>query len=294
MQLWSTWDLYGIFYTRGGVSTTPLVQDILQVPQGSNACCSFYCNVVEVIICNFEHLGPLWNILHKGSIDISEVLSLPHMFWSALISTELQRLSADQNHAYTFSSHFGWKATWKWPTQHHSALNHWKLWSELISAAQSVQWWSVHSMLDHWMLIRTEWHWTELDFTCCYYINNKKKCRSKDWTIAFTYITWPTLTILPLSHTVFIRHRTIILYMSFLCAPSQTSLGKHRCLIWCQTTLNPFLFLHHHHPPQCPHSAASPPRLLPPPPTTVTDHPQPTPHPCQWRRQHLATPRHSP
>jgi len=64
----------------GGVSTTPLVQDILQVPKGSNACCSFYCNVVEVIICNFEHLGPLWNILHKGSIDISlvqDILQIP-------------------------------------------------------------------------------------------------------------------------------------------------------------------------------------------------------------------------
>ena len=41
--------------------------------------------------------------------------------------------------------------------------------------------------------------------------------------------------------------------MSFSHAPSQTSLGKHRRSIWCQTTLNPFLFLHHHHPPRCPH-----------------------------------------
>jgi len=205
--------------------------------------------------------------------------------WQGLVSPPHVLISADQNYAYTFSSHFGWKATRQWPTQHHSVL---------ISTDQSAQCWSVHSMLDHWMLIRTEWHWTELDFTCCYYINNKKKCRSKDWTIAFTYITWPTLTILPLSHTVFIRHRTIILYMSFSCAPSQMSLGKHWHLIWCQTTLNPFLFLHHHHPPWRPHSAASPPHLPPPLLTTITNHPQPTPHPCQWRWQHLAMPRHLP
>ena len=155
-----------------------------------------------------------------------------------------------------------------------STDQHWSECSALIRTVQRWitescdQSWSVHSMLDHWMLLRTEWHWTELDFTCCYYINNKKKCRSNDWTIAFTYITRPTLTILPLSHTVFIRHWTIILYMSFSCAPSQTSLGKHQCSIWSQTTLNPFLFLHHHHPPQRSH----PFRGLTTSPTATTAH----------------------
>jgi len=47
-----------------------------------------------------------------------------------LVSPPHVLISADQNYAYTFSSHFGWKATWQWPTQHHSAL---------ISTDQSAQ-----------------------------------------------------------------------------------------------------------------------------------------------------------
>jgi len=55
------------------------------------------------------------------------------------------------------------------------------------------------------------------------------------------------MTILPLGHIVIIRHITIILYMSFLHLPSQTSVSKCQCLICHQQQSTTLFFLNHHH-----------------------------------------------
>ena len=61
--------------------------------------------------------------------------------------------------------------------------------------------------------------------------------------------------------------------MSFLCLPSQTSVGKCQHFICHQQQSTPLFFLNHHHLrcPPTPHHQIHP---WPPPPTTLVDHPQ--------------------
>jgi len=160
------------------------------------------------------------------------------MFWSALSGADQQEDFSDQH--WSELEILLPQPFWLESNSAMAPLRVTQRWSALIRVLSSDQ---CHSALNHWnqfscwvTLIRTEWHWTELDFTCCYYINNKKKCRSKDWTIAFTYITWPTLTILPLSHTVFIRHTVIHPWM--IHHPHLI----HFCILYSFPKSSPFFF----------------------------------------------------
>ena len=107
-----------------------------------------------------------------------EVLSVPHMFWSA-------PLSADQPEDFS--------------DQHWSELEillPQPFWVESNSAMAPLrvnQHWSVHSALNHWnqfscwvTLNRTEFY---TSITAVIILIIKKKCMNK-WTIAFKYVTW--------------------------------------------------------------------------------------------------------
>jgi len=117
-----------------------------------------------------------WNSMgfHWNSKEM-EVLSVPHMFWSALI-----RIRNPPSPAILAGKQLS-----NGPTQSYSVL---------ISTDQSAQHWSVHSVLNHWnqfscwvMLNRTEFY---TSITAVIILIIKKKCMNKDWAIAFKDVTW--------------------------------------------------------------------------------------------------------
>ena len=133
-----------------------------------------------------------------------------------LVSPPHVLISADQNYAYTFSSHFGWKATQQWPTQHHSAL---------ISTDQSAQHWSeLFSAESLKAVIRADqstqcWItecWTELSFTSVEQslLLKIRFAHTRSWTLSLgEEVTWPKTRNIQLHHAAVLDQWKLVHYM---------------------------------------------------------------------------------